>query len=153
MVDCLNLRDLYGATYHIRREDPAATFADPWHHIIPCRHGHIYPHGGQLLAFASRRCGGVARRVAALPFAVVLQSGDDGMNIAFPAERFAEVAEIVRPRRRKVMSAEHRAAAIESLRRFRQGAALKASSGDLERVQPSAPSFESSGVGERSAPL
>ena len=99
---CLNLLETFGDRYQIRWEEPAnSRWTDPWYQLIPCRLGHIYPHGGDLLGFASRRRGGVTRRVASLPYATVMQAGDGGANILFPADRFFEVAMMVHPRRRR----------------------------------------------------
>ncbi|MHB8969719.1 MAG: hypothetical protein ACYC3X_06115 [Pirellulaceae bacterium] len=115
---CLDLLDTFGDRYRVRREAPAGTRSDPWSQIIPCQHGHIYPHGGNLLGFASRRRGAVARRVACLPYAEVMQAGDDGLNIVFPLERFTEVAAIVHPKRRRRLSDAQRAAAIKRLQPY-----------------------------------
>jgi len=117
--DCINLKEEYGDKYRIRWEEPAnSRWLDPWYQYIPCRFGHIYPHGGGLLGFASRKRGPVANRVESLPYAKISQDGDDGMNIIFPAEHFEQVAEIVQPRRRRRLSEENRARLVESGRQF-----------------------------------
>ena len=86
----------------------------PWYHVIPCQYGHIYVHGDDELGFASDKPGGVAKRVANLPFTRVTQSGDDGMNIVFDVAHFDEVAAIVKPRRKRILSDEHREKLVEA---------------------------------------
>lgn len=115
---CINLRERFGERYRVTLEPPAKTWHDPWYHLIVCQHGHIYPHGGDLLGFASARRGPVANRVAALPYAQVTQDADDGMNITFPVEHFDEVAAIVKPRLRRRLSEQQRAACTERLRQY-----------------------------------
>ena len=116
---CPNLRAMYGHKHRVDREPPATSWHDPWSHRIPCKHGHIYPHGDALLGFASRYLGPVAYRVAALPFTTVEQVGDDGMNISFPVDRFDEVTRIVKPRRRRELSGQHKLKLAEASRKFR----------------------------------
>ena len=140
---CLNLLETFGDRYQIRWEEPAnSRWTDPWYQLIPCRLGHIYPHGGDLLGFASRRRGGVTRRVASLPYATVMQAGDGGANILFPADRFFEVAMMVHPRQRRRLTDAQRAAAIERLQRYWPAsgqdsarAAVQRGSEALERVR------------------
>jgi len=119
MTECVNLRVTFGDRFQVRLEPPARSWNDPWYHIIPCRFGHIYPHGAGRLGFASDCRGAIAKRVAALPFATVTQDASDGMNITFPAEHFDEVARIVRPKRRRRLCDAQRAASIERLRKYR----------------------------------
>jgi hypothetical protein len=134
-VTCANLREMFGDRYRMALEPPARTWNAQWYHLIVCRYGHIYPHGRNLLGFASNRCGAVANRVAALPYATVTQNGSDGMNITFPVEHFNEVAAIVHPRRRRRLSDEQRAKSVSNLRRFRKQYVAGAPQNDLERVQ------------------
>jgi hypothetical protein len=81
---------------------------DPWLTIIPCRAGHIYPHGGDVLAAWTDRRGPVARKLARLPGVTVHQDGDDGLTVLFTVDRFPAVAEIMHPRRRRQVSAAER---------------------------------------------
>jgi hypothetical protein len=142
MITCVNLREPFGDRFRVLLEEPAASYADPWCHTMPCRFGQIYPHGGDLLDFASNGRGSVAKRVAALPFTTVTQDGADGVNITFAFEHFDEVAAIVKPRRRRRLSDTQRAAACERLRKYRptlgqsvKNLARQRSNSTLERTQ------------------
>jgi hypothetical protein len=118
MPTCLNLKERFGADYRIRREE-GATIGDPWGLLIPCRFGHIYPWGGDRLAASIDGHKGIQRRMNALPFAEVWQDGDFGEGtVLFDVSHFAEVAKIMRPKRRMYLSPERKAAAIERLARI-----------------------------------
>ena len=141
-LTCINLRERFGDAYRIRHEESYAAersefraAEEPWLQIIPCRHGHIYPWSDTLLAVSTNRRGPVAGRIRELPFVAVVQDGSDGINATFPVEAFDQVAAIVRPKRRRRLTPEHRAAATERLRRFQFSAARKRGSDELERAQ------------------
>jgi hypothetical protein len=120
----IDLKQQFGARYRVTYEESyfadrtRQTVADPWLMVIPCAAGHIFPWDHRL-AYSANRRGPVASRVAALPGAEIVQDGDDGQNIAFPVEQFDAVAEIVRPRRRRRLSAEHREKLREAGKQFR----------------------------------
>lgn len=118
-MKCINLLESF-PRYQV---DRAGKRNDPWLQVIPCKYGEIYPHGGDLLGFASngRKIG---LRLARLPGAIVLQDGDDGMNIAFPVAAFPAVAKIVRPRRKRKVTDKER----ERLAKMREKALLKRTS-------------------------
>ena len=70
----IDLKTRFGKRYRITHDQAhAAEYGegsrvhDPWLLTIPCRHGHIYPHGGELLGASTDRRGSIARRLAALP--------------------------------------------------------------------------------------
>jgi hypothetical protein len=101
----IDLRAVAGKRYRVEYEASRIGRAeDPWLLIIPCRYGHVYPHSADLLGVAidSRILG---RKLAKLPGVEIWQEGADGMNLVFPPERFAAVAAIVRPKRRRQLSA------------------------------------------------
>lgn len=138
-IPCINLRERFGGPYKVDLEEPAVSFADPWYHIIPCEHGHIYVHGHDYLGFASKSpiAGkrSVAARVAALPFTQVVQDGCDGANIIFDVRYFDLVATIVKPRRRRRLSDEQRAAAVDRLRPYQPPLGLNAKDAARQRAQ------------------
>lgn len=123
--NCVDLRATFGRQYRIEleesywaekpeyRADQAA-----WLMIIPCRFGHIYPFGGSTLAAwtysPSRR-----RRLAGLACCRIHQEGDREITALFDVADFARVAAALRPRRRRRLSAEQRAASVERLVAFR----------------------------------
>lgn len=104
-----------GKQYRVVTEDAyfgdngdATRADDPWLQIIPCQRGHIYPHGGNLLAVATATRGGTAKAIRAIPGVDVLQDGDDGINASFPVELFPQVAELMKPHRRRQFTQEER---------------------------------------------
>lgn len=52
---CSNLRERFGRRYRIEREESCGRIDDPWLLVIVCRFGHIFPHGGNILAPPERR--------------------------------------------------------------------------------------------------
>src|SRR5262249_45127680 len=112
MSACIDLRERWGGTYRPGL-DPAADTplgrADPWLVTMPGRRGTIYPHGGGLLAVEIDYRPGAARRLAALPGVTLAQDGEREKTFTFPAGLFGQVAAIVLPRRRRRLSAEHKA--------------------------------------------
>lgn len=117
---CPDLRALAGTKFRLGHDHgrPARLIDDPWLLTIRCRTGHVYPHSADRLAFASDSRGGVARAVAALPGAVVEQDASDGFNVSFPVALWPQVAELVKPRRRRQMTPEQRQASADRLARF-----------------------------------
>jgi hypothetical protein len=107
-MDCVNLKQPFGKQYRVCYEEsyyaqygPRARTDDPWLQIIPCRYGHIYPHGGDLLAASTNKAGLTARRLKALAGVTVHQDGDDGVTVLFPIEMFPAVAALMHPKRRR----------------------------------------------------
>ncbi|MHB8971525.1 MAG: hypothetical protein ACYC3X_04520 [Pirellulaceae bacterium] len=70
-----------------------------------------------------------------MPFTTVTQDGDDGMNIVFPVEHFKTVAAIVKPRRRRRLSPEHKAKLLERGRTQWFAAGSNLDNSTLERTQ------------------
>ena len=127
-MKCVDLAQLAGRRYRLAH-DPAAEHerggkADPWLLTIPCQRGHFYPHS------ATDGRGPTSRKLASLPFVTITQDGADGVNLIFPAERFKEVAQIAKPRRRRQLTATQRAAARERLAKFAFSPARKAPEND-----------------------
>lgn len=115
MPTCIDLKARFGHRYRVDYEESyraecgdSARAHDPWLLTIPCRHGHIYPHGGELLAASTNRRGPITNRLAALPCVCVVQDGDDGINVLFHASDLDKVAAILKPKRRRRLSPEHR---------------------------------------------
>jgi hypothetical protein len=142
---CVDLRSLFGHLYKIRHEESYwaerpefRKEEEPWLLIIQCVHGHIYPHGDDLLAWSSSGRGPIVNKVCRLPYVEVVQDGDDGVNATFPLAHFQEVAEIVKPKKRppkRVLTPEQRQAAIERLAPYQFATQIKRDYGGLERVQ------------------
>ena len=115
MMECVNLKERFGKRYRVRYEESyyvehgsRAWGDDPWLQVIPCDLGHIFPHGGNLLAASTNRRGATAKKLMALPGVTVHQDGDDGVTVLFPVESFDQVAALMRPKRRRVVSEAER---------------------------------------------
>jgi hypothetical protein len=91
---------------------------DPQLIIVLCKLGHIYVHSASELGVATDgRHTGI--KIARIPGVTIQQDGSDGMNLTFPPELLPRVAAIIKPRRRRQMTDEQRAAAGERLRALR----------------------------------
>ena len=130
-VTCINLKEQFGRRYRVEYEE--SYFAehglntrveDPWLMIIPGQHGHICPWDETTLAVSTDRRGSVTKRIAALPYATVVQDGDDGISATFPADRIDEVAQLIKARRRRRLSETEKRRLVEAgaKYRFRHGA-------------------------------
>jgi hypothetical protein len=124
-MDCVNLRERFGRQYRVEYEEsysaqygPHARIDDPWLQIVPCQHGRVYPHGGNMLTAATNGRGPIIKKLLAVPGAKMWQDGDDGANILFPVEQFEDVAKLMRARRRRRLSPEQRAKAVERLAKY-----------------------------------
>ena len=115
-MDCPNLRTLYAHAYKIDRDPSAGPRSDdPWNWQIPCMFGHVYPHGPGKLAVATNANGGIAKRIAALDCVTVTQNGTDGINAVFDVADADAVFALIKPRKRRRLSDEVKAAAIARL--------------------------------------
>ena len=123
-MQCVNLKRRFGDRYRVDYEEAyfaertRRTLEDPWQMLVLCRNGHICPWGGSLLAACTRGRGAVAGRLRSLPFAAVVQDGDDGVNVLFDVKHFDDVAAIMRPRRRRHVSEAERQRLAELSRRY-----------------------------------
>jgi hypothetical protein len=138
----IDLRQQYSSRYRIGC-DPSCErvhhndACDPWNVVVLCQHGHIYPHGELLLGAATNNRGQIANSLAALPCVRVVQDGDDGVNVIFDASDFAKVAAIMKPKRKRQLSAEQKAECVARLQKYHFSAARQS---DFEtRQQPPQP--------------
>jgi hypothetical protein len=116
----INLRNCFGRRYRIEYDEAhSGRKDDPWMQIIPCRRGHIYPNGGNLLGVATNTRGATANAIAKLQGVTVTQQGTDGINAIFPVELFPKVAKLVKPRRKRQLTAKERQAAVKRLAKHR----------------------------------
>jgi hypothetical protein len=121
---CHNLQQLFGDRYRVTYEESyyaertKRTVEDLGLMVIPCRNGHVYPHGGDLLAVSTdpghTQLAGMIRR---LECCEVVQDGDHELNATFHADDFDEVAKIMRPHRRVQWTEERRQEQRECLAR------------------------------------
>lgn len=124
-MDCINLKEHFGKRFRIRYEESyyvnrtRDTLVDPWLMVLLCRYGHVFPHGGNLLAASVDGHPKLASVLRQLPCCRVHQDGDDGeLTMVFDVSDFAKVAAVMRPKRRRQLSEAQRAAAAERLARF-----------------------------------
>jgi hypothetical protein len=118
---CIDLAERFGQQYRVEYEEgyfaqygPRARVNDPWLQIVPCRAGHICPWGGSKLAAVTNKPGATARKLAALPAAILWQDGSDGATVLFDVALLPQVAKLMHLRRCRRMSPEQRAKLIEA---------------------------------------
>ena len=118
---CIDLKCHFGDQYRVEYEESyiadrgdRARTEDPWLMIILCQHGHIYPHGGDLLGISTNRKGPITEKVRNLPCTSLALDSDEGINATFHLNDFDQVAKIVKPRRRRRLSPEQRQKLMES---------------------------------------
>ena len=122
-MKCVNLKRQFGELYRVECEESyfadrgaRARLEDPWLMILLCQNGHICPWGDSMLAACTNFDGTVARQLRKLPYTTVVQDGDDGVNVTFDVEHFDEIAEIMKPRRRRRLSEAQKKECVERLR-------------------------------------
>lgn len=144
MAGCIDISK-FGYAYAVER-DPAykaeyghkACVHDPWLLLIPCRHGHIYPHGGSRLAISlDPGHDRLKMRLLAIGCTLHQDSDDDGATLLFDAAILGRVAKVVKPKRRPRLSVDERKRRSELGRATIDGArsVKKRTSGDLGRVR------------------
>jgi len=115
MTPCINLREKFGDRYRVEYEESyhaehgdGARSDDPMQQSRRCQACHICPGGDGRLMACTDLAGPISKRLKALEFAAVVQDGSDGANVLFPIDRFDEVAAIMKPRRRRRLSEQHK---------------------------------------------
>ena len=94
---------------------------DPYLWLVVGRHGDVFLWSPELLAVSTHKRGGIAGRLMELPCTTVVQDGQDGLTMTFPAQYLDTVADLVKLRRRPVLSEERRAELSERMRSIRKG--------------------------------
>jgi len=83
---------------------------DPWMLQLPCARGVIYPHGGELLAAEVDYRAPTFKALLAIPGVKLHQDGDHEKTLVFHVDLSPQVAAILKPRRRRVLTDERKAA-------------------------------------------
>jgi hypothetical protein len=112
-----NFQSVFGARYQIGHDPAAKTAsekADPWMMTLPCENGVIYPHGANRLAVECKTK--TANKLMAIPTITVHQHGDTEWTLLFDLEMADLVFGIVKPRKRRRLSEEQKAANAERLK-------------------------------------
>lgn len=124
MPQCINLRDRFGHCYRITY-DPAydpkhrpRDKLDPWMMQILCQRGTIYPFDSTRLAIDIDGSNVTANKLQRLDGVEIYRDGEYERTFLFDSEIFDQVAKLVQPRRRRVMSEEWKAAAREHLKTY-----------------------------------
>ena len=109
-VKPINLREQFGHQYQIVHDEAYAVEKpqfrvdeEAWLEQIPCKYGHIYPHGGTTLGAWSDRPSR-RRLLRELACCTVHVEGDHEINVLFDVKDFESVARILKPRRRRRLS-------------------------------------------------
>ena len=129
-MECINLQKQFGTRYRIAF-DPAydprnrpKDKLDPWMMQLPCQRGVVYPQGGSLLAVEVAGRAITRKRLRELDCVTVTQNGDDFLAVTFDVADFDAVAQIVKPRRKRTMSAKNRERKRRQMIEFNQQKAL-----------------------------
>ena len=124
-AECVNLKEQFGDRFKVTYEESYRAergdngrAEDPWLMVMLCQHGEIYPYGDDQLVASTKVAGGIARALKALPFTTLHQDGTDGVDVIFPADRFEDVAAIMKPRKRRRMTEEAKQQAAKRLRKY-----------------------------------
>jgi hypothetical protein len=122
ILNPIDLKTLAAGRFRITSDEAALIEPggkkDPWYQVIPCRYGQIYPYSNTLLAVHSKGSG-IRRKLQALKGLMVQNWSDDGEALfLFKAELCEQVAEIVKPKRKRQLDPAQRQAAIERLRDY-----------------------------------
>lgn len=115
-MECVNLKERFGKKYRVDYEESyyaergdGARADDPWLQTILCQRGRVFPWGGDKLAASTNGRGPTATKLTGLHFVTVPQDGDDGVTVVFPVDKFAQIAKLMLPRRRRQVSDAERA--------------------------------------------
>lgn len=107
----LNLEVEFGRRWRIELDEAAGgRRKDPWLFTIPCRNGHLYPAGPDLIGAATNRAGAIVRKLRTIPGVVVEVDGDDGANFTFTRAALRYVVRVMKPRSCRKLSPAHAAA-------------------------------------------
>jgi hypothetical protein len=150
IMNCLNLRELFGDQYRITFDEAYSSAhvphdkRDPWMMQIPCtgRGVTIYPYGGNVLAVEVDCRPSIAAKVAAIDGVTLRQDGATEKTFHFDVSLFERVAQIVKPRKRRLLTETQLQALLKNQRRFEAGAQKSS----LKRAQtPQADNFITQG--------
>jgi len=110
-VKPLDLEVEFGRRWRIELDEAAnGRRRDPWLFTIPCRNGHLYAAGPDLIGAATNRAGAIVRKLRAIPGVVVEADGTDGANVVFTRAALRHVARVMKPRSCRKLTPAHAAA-------------------------------------------
>jgi len=120
---CINLQERFGRRYRIGWEADGATKAQtpreewPWLMELLCRHGKVYPWGGELLQACSYT-GATGAKLRRLPFVLHAKGGEETV-IRFHVDHIEQVLAVLKPYRRRQVSEAEKERLTEMGERFR----------------------------------
>ena len=80
----IDLEKEFGRRWRIELDESAVgRRGDPWMFLIPCRHGHLYAAGPDLIGAATDHAGAIVRKLREIPGVTVVADGTDGCNAVF----------------------------------------------------------------------
>lgn len=107
----IDLEVEFGRRWRIELDEAAGgRRKDPWLFTIPCRNGHLFPAGPDLIGAATNRPGAIVRKLRAIPGVVVEADGTDGANVVFSRAAIRYVARVMKPRSCRKLTPAHAAA-------------------------------------------
>jgi hypothetical protein len=110
-VKPIDLEVEFGRRWRIELDEAAGgRRKDPWLFTIPCRNGHLFAAGPDLIGAATNRSGAIVRKLRTIPGVVVEADGDDGANVVFTRAALRHVARVMKPRSCRKLSPAHAAA-------------------------------------------
>ena len=124
-MKCVNLKKQFGREYKVVCEESYhseyganARTEDPWLMVVLCQNGHICPWGGSMLAACTDKNGSIANLLRKNPLVNVVHDGDDGVNAVFNMKHFDEIANIMKPRKRRRLSEAQKQKSVDRLRKY-----------------------------------
>jgi hypothetical protein len=107
----IDLEVEFGRRWRIELDEAAnGRRRDPWMLTIPCRYGHLFPAGPDLIGAATNHSGAIVRKLRAIPGVEVVADGEDGANVVFSPAAIRYVARVMKPRSCRKLSPAHAAA-------------------------------------------
>lgn len=97
----INLKQMF-PTLRVTFEESLEKRGDPWMMEIRCQKGIIYPHSSELLALECKTY--TAKQVLKINNIIVHQQGDSEWTLLFQLKDFDKVANIVKPRKRRILN-------------------------------------------------
>jgi len=104
----IDLEKEFGRRWRIESDEAAVgRRGDPWMFLIPCRHGHLYAAGPDLIGAATDRAGAIVRKLREIPGVTVVADGTDGANVVFSRAALQYIARVMKPRSLRKLSEAH----------------------------------------------
>jgi hypothetical protein len=111
----IDLQKMFGGRFRIIYDPSYDVFhvpkakRDPWMMCIPCQFGMIYPYSDVLLAAEVDYHPKTAKQLQALTGVALTQDGDYERTFTFSLAVFEQVAAILKPRKRRILTEEQKA--------------------------------------------